>query len=133
MGPATISVESLPASERSIALEAYAPGPVRSSPSVELDESHGHAGDPLTAPDPAHSLVGGRLDAHHRRQAVGDVPLHLRSVRTDPRLLADHRGVNVHDPPVQVPERHGEEVERTRIAPPILVRREQRPEIALSG
>src|SRR6266545_4184355 len=122
IGPVKVSAESFPASERTTAL-AY-------PRLIELDQHYRHARDPLPATDPAHALVGRRLDAHARRQRLGQVALHLRPVGSDPRLLADHRGVHVHGPPGQVAQRNAQQVHRVRLPPPLLLGRKQGAEIA---
>src|SRR5512147_44545 len=66
---------------------------------VAIHRSHSDAGDALAAADPAHALVGGRLDADPGRGDLGEDALHLGPVGGETRLLADERRVDVDDAP----------------------------------
>ena len=89
---------------------------------------------PSPRPIAAHALVGRRLDAHRRRERLGEVPLHLRAVGR--RAAAPRRSTvasTFDHLPAQVAERHPQQVERVGVPPALLVRREQGADVAQPG
>src|SRR5665811_1202495 len=98
-----------------------------------LHRSHGDAGDSLAAADPAHALVGGRLDADPGRGRIGEDALHLAAVRPQPRLLADDGRVDVDDLAADRADGGAQQVDRVGAAPALLVVGEEGADVAAAG
>src|SRR5260221_58363 len=98
-----------------------------------LHRSHRNAGDSLAATDPAHALVGGRLDADPGRGHPGEDSLHLGAVGSQPRLLADQGRVDVDDPAADRADDGAQHVDRVGVAPALLVVGEEGADVALPG
>src|SRR6185437_13666299 len=99
------------------------------SVSVVLYLSDRHTGDALAAADPAHALVGGRLDRDPAGGRLAEDLLHLRLVRTEARLLADQGRVDVDDATGDRADRGAQEIDRVGVAPALLLRREERADV----
>src|SRR5881394_1334524 len=79
--------------------------PMGSGSLFTLHRSHRDAGNSLAAADPAHALVGGRLDADPSRGGLGKDALHLGTVRSETRRLTDQGRVDVDDTPADRADR----------------------------
>src|SRR5687767_15252597 len=88
--------------------------------SAGVDQRDRDAGDSLAAADPAHALVGRRLDADRCREYVGEDPLDLGLVLLEPWLVADDRGIGVQHRPRQLADDGRQQVDRVGVAPAIV-------------